>query len=300
MYIFVVFIMKIKYLLRGFFIFLTLWCNHCFSQSYGLGFYSHEVVQDQRTGLDLSPGKTLCFDNGFELSFDLSFLPARSDYFGYIVRFVGSNNENIDLIYDKDPHEKNHFRLITGDKFSKIAFNIPQDVLFSSWNTIKFKFDYAKKTLRLSYGGFSSETSLIVNKSECFKILFGANEYQGFKTTDVPPMKIRNVRILEDGAEKFSWLLDDYDGTSAKENSKGKSGSVVKPLWIRKLHYDWELLQSAVVNGAASVAFDAKNEILYVVGADALISYKIKTGRTDQVPYRSGQPEFAARQPVGF
>lgn len=280
--------MKIKYLLWGLSIFFVFWCNSCFSQSYGLGFYSHEVVQDQRTGLDLSPGKTLCFENGFELAFDLTFLPARSDYFGYIVRFVGSNNENIDLIYDKDPHEKNHFRVIVGDKFSRIAFNISESPLYSSWNAIKFKFDYDRKTLRVSYGNFSSETSLMVKRNDCFKILFGANEYQGFKTTDVPPMKIRNVRIAEDGIEKFSWLLDDYNGTVAKENKHGRNGAVVKPLWIKKLHYDWELLHADVVNGAASVAFDAKNEVVHVVAADSLFSYEVRSGRIDRLPYLSG------------
>ncbi|ACU05563.1 Kelch repeat protein [Pedobacter heparinus DSM 2366] len=282
-------IMKIKYLLWGLSVFFIFWCNASFSQSYGLAFYSHEVVQDQRTGLDLSPGKTLCFDNDFELSFDLTFLPARKDYFGYIVRFVDSNNENIDLIYDKDPHEKNHFRLIMGDRFSKIAFNIPQNVLFSSWNTIKFKFDYARKILRVSYGSFSSETSLMVKKNDCFKILFGANEYQGFKTTDVPPMKIRNIHIAEDGTEKFSWQLDEYDGIVAREMLHGKNGAVVKPRWIKKLHYEWELLQSAVVDGAASVAFDAKNEIVHVVAADSLLSYEVRSGRVDHIAYLSGK-----------
>lgn len=280
--------MKAKYLLSILSVFFILCYTKSFSQPYGLGFYSHEVVQDQRTGLDLSPGKTLCFGSSFEIAFDLSFRPSKDDYFGYILRFVGNNNKNIDLIYDKDPKEKNHFKLIIGDKFSKIAFNIPSDVLFSSWNTIKFKFDYDKRLLHLSYGKFSSQTSLEIKEGDCFKILFGANEYMGFKTTDVPPMKIKNVKISESGELKYAWPLDGYEGTNATELVGHKEASVVNPLWIKKLHHEWQLLQTLSLKGAASVAFDVKNEVLNVVGVDSLLKYDVKSGKLAGVNYLSG------------
>lgn len=278
--------MKAKYLFPT----LLLLCYgiKSFSQSYGLGFYSHEVVQDQRTGLDLSPGKTLCFNSSFEIAFDLSFMPARDDYFGYILRFVDNNNENIDLIYDKDPREKNHFKLIIGDKFSKIAFNIPPERLFSSWNTIKFKFDYERQLLHLSYRQYTLQTNLKLKKGDCFKVLFGANEYLGFKTTDVPPMKIRSVKVLEAGELKYNWSLDEYRGALVKEQVDGKDAAVVNPLWIKKQHHEWQLLQTLTVKGAASVAFDAKREILDIIGIDSLYRYAIKSGKLTSINYLSG------------
>ncbi|TCC99589.1 galactose oxidase [Pedobacter hiemivivus] len=280
--------MKAKYLFSILSVFFTLCCNKGFSQSYGLGFYSHEVVQDQRTGLDLSPGKTLCFNSSFEIAFDFSFMPAKADYFGYILRFVDNNNENIDLIYDKNSKQKNHFRLIIGDKFSKIAFNIPRDVLFSSWNTIKFKFDYEHQLLHLTCGQFSSQTSLALKKGDCFKILFGANEYLGFKTTDVPPMKIKNVKISEGGDVKYAWPLNEYQGIMVREEMGNKDASVVNPLWIKKLHHEWQLLQTLSIKGAASVAFDAKKEVLNIIGIDSLYKYDIKSGKLDPINYSSG------------
>ncbi|MNJ95607.1 hypothetical protein D3C87_133200 [compost metagenome] len=280
--------MKTKYLLLTLSVFFVFCYNKSFSQSYGLGFYSHEVVQDQRTGLDLSPGKTLCFNSSFELAFDLSFMPDRDDYFGYILRFVDNNNENIDLIYDKDPNEKNHFKLIIGDKFSKIAFNIPSNVLFNSWNRIKFKFDYEKQVLSLVYGDFSTQTSLALKQGDCFKILFGANEYLGFKTTDVPPMKIKNVKISEEGEVKYTWKLDEYEGLIASEEVSNKAAAVVNPLWIKKLHHEWQLLKTLSIKGAVSVAFDAQNEVLDIVGLDSLFKYHVKSGKLVPVSYSSG------------
>jgi two-component SAPR family response regulator len=268
---------------------LLISCSNAFSQSYGLGFYSHEVVQDQRTGLDLSPDKTLCFDHGFEVVFDLSFISGRNDYFGYIARFVGSNNQNIDFIYDKKLEEKTHFKVIIGDRFSNIAFNISKDSLFNKWNTIKFKFDYDKKLLQVSSGKFKASTHLNLKERGCYKILFGTNEYLSFKTNDVPPMKIRNIGIYQKGVKKYFWPLDEYQGSSAREQVDGQTGSLINPLWIKKMHYDWQLVKSGSINGQLSVAFDTRNETLYLVAPDSLLSYRVKDDKFDTVVYASGK-----------
>lgn len=259
------------------------------AQSYGLGFYSHEVVQDQRTGLDLSPGKTLCFEDDFELEFDLAFIEGRSDYFGYIARIVNSRNENIDFIYDKKLEEKTHFKVIVGDRFSNIAFNIPKEVLFKNWNKVKFKFDHHKNLLLISCGGYTGQSPLTMKGKGCYKILFGANEYQGFKTKDVPPMKIRDIRIYENGIKKYDWPLDEYKGLSVPEKTGDHVASVSNPVWIKRAHYDWQLVKSGIISGQSSVAFDAKKEVLYVVGPDALVSYDVKQDKFDTILYKSGR-----------
>src|SRR5690606_26278208 len=91
---------------------------------YGLAFASHDVVLDQRTGIDLSEGKSLCFRDEVELSFDLSFLRNHEDYFGYVVRVIINDQTNIDLLYDRQDSIEHHFRIVLGEQFSSIAFNI--------------------------------------------------------------------------------------------------------------------------------------------------------------------------------
>ena len=259
--------------------------NYGYGQSYGLGFYSHEVVQDQRTGLDLSPNTTLCFKEDFEVSFDMTFLPDREDYFGYILRFVQGDEQNIDLIYDLN--EKKHFRIIVGDKFSKVSFNIPPEKLYSTWNKIKIKFDYQHNLLTLSSGTYTYSTQFSIDKGNCFKILFGANEYKGFKTADIPPMKIRNIQILENGKQKFFWPLNEYNGNVAKEQVSGSPASVIKPLWIIKMHHEWQLLKSKVVKGPASVTFDDDKEMVHVIASDSLQSYSVRANKFSAVAYKN-------------
>lgn len=268
---------------------LILPLHRSYAQSYGLGFYSHEVVQDQRTGLDLSPGETLCFRNNFEIAFDLALFTSHRDYYGYVLRLVADNNENIDLIYDKNAKENSRFKVVIGGQFSNIAFDIPESAIFSKWNALKLGFDYERKLLKITSGGRTYQTAMKLKKNSCFKILFGANEYLDYKTTDVPPMKIRNVSITEAGAKKYFWPLNEYEGSVANEEMAGRNGLALKPLWIKKLHYDWQPLLSTVVDGPASVAFDAKKEILNIIADDSLISYQVKNARSVTREYASGK-----------
>lgn len=280
--------MKARSPLVIFFCLFVLYARQGCAQSYGLGFYSHEVVQDERTGLDLSPGETLCFNRNFEISFDLTLFPSRKDYFGYVLRLVAGDRENIDLIYDRNAPEGKRFMLVTGEKFSGISFDIPPGTIFSKWNTLKLGFDFDKRLLRISNGKAVYQATVDLKKNSCFKVLFGANEYLGFKTTDVPPMKIRNVRIAEEGIEKYSWPLDEYEGQVAREKVAGKNALAGKPLWIKKLHYEWQPVLSRTVKGPASVAFDAKKELLYVVSDDSLVSYDVKRSWQTSTGYASG------------
>lgn len=258
-------------------------------QSYGLGFYSHEVVQDQRTGLDLSPEGTLCFEKDFELSFDLTLFRGRKDYFGYVLRLIDGSGENIDLIYDRNAAAGKHFSVVIGEHFSDILFDIPEKDLFEKWNKLRLSFDIGKMVLRLESRGRVYQTRLEMKKNPCMKILFGANEYLGFKTTDVPPMKLRNITVREGGNARYFWKLSEDAGNTAHEELSGNDGAALKPLWIKKLHYQWQPLLDSRVSGAATVAFDAQKELLYIVSDDSLIVCNIKGGRQRHIPYTTGK-----------
>ncbi len=257
------------------------------AQSYGLGFFSHETVLDKRTGLDLSPGKTLCFKSDFELSFDFAFLPDRENYFGYIVRLIDNDRQNIDLLYDRRTDDE-HFKLIIGDKISNIFFNLDEKKLLNGWTRFVIKFDVARQQLTFSVGKSSFRQKIRLQQNNCLKVLFGANDYLDFKTNDTPPMRLRNISIAEAGKPLYNWTLEQSDGDTALDNIKGSVAQVVNPLWIKKLHCNWQLVQTIKVKGTASVAFSRKDETVYLVSADSLITYKVPSGKRRAVKYLSG------------
>ncbi len=246
-------------------------------QSYGLGFFGHEVVQDKRSGLDLSPGKNLCLKKNFEISFDLAFISGHSDYFGYIVRMIDEGNRNIDILYDRRSTDGMHFKVVIGETFSNIAFNIDQETLFNKWTRFRLIIYSERKQLDLYAGNKKYSASLKAVPGRCYKILFGANDFNDFKTTDVPAMKIRDVRIFDSGKLSYFWKLNEDKGNVVAESIKGADAAVINPLWIKRLHYSWQLSRSFNIGGVASAAFNPESEEVYIVGNDSLVSYSAES-----------------------
>lgn len=264
-------------------LFLTFACiffnTQSFGQKYGLGFSSHEVFQDKRTSLDLTPDKPLCFNDNFDISFELSLFPNQITYFGYILRIIEDDKRNIDLVYNAQ-NPKNHINIIIGEKLSKANFEIEQNKLFNQWNKFKIKFDFDNDRL-VFYNGHTvfTESGLHLKKNACYKILFGTNNYKEFQTTDVPPMKLRDIRISQNGALKYNWPLDEESGTVAHEVVAQKDAIVINPVWISAMHENWQKVKAITVNGIASVAFNTQKETMYIVASDTVYSYSVNNSQ---------------------
>lgn len=259
------------------------------AQSYGLGFYSHEVVQDKRTMLDLDLNNVPDKDD-LDLSFDFSFFANHAVYFGYIFRLVSDDKQNIDLIYDNQANIR-HFKIIIGDQISNIAFNIDDNLLYGKWNKLRLLIDYKNDKLTVFSGKESfSQSGLHLQRARNYKLLFGANAYRRYQTTDLPPMKLRDVRIAQEGVLLANWPLNEWQGTVAHETVNQNDGTIINPLWIKAHHRNWELEKEFTVPGDASVAFDPAGEAVYIISQDSLSTFSInKTPQLKSVAYRSGR-----------
>ena len=255
---------------------------------YGLAFASHEVVLDQRTGIDLSEGTSLCFRNEVELSFDLSFLRNHVDYFGYVVRIIINDQTNIDLLYDRQDSIEHHFRIVLGEQFSSIAFNIDSVQLFHEWNRIRIKVNPSAGKLTVSCADKVFSESIDLPRRNCLKVLFGDNNYREFKTNDVPPMKIRDVRLIEGGKLVHHWPFDEETGNRIADAVKGTTAVISNPHWIKRRHYEWELLNEVRIGGQASTAFDPRTERIFVVGRDSLVQFHVPSGQRQNFKYAEG------------
>lgn len=276
------------YLLYTLFFFASFASSKAWGQSYGLGFYGQEVVQDQRTGLELGYENPLCVKERFKLSFEFSFLPNRADYFGYLVRIIDSDGNNIDLIYDRHDETNKHFRLIKGDTLSSITFNLDTSQLYGPWTTLTFALSADGKQLHFSDEKNQFTEPVSMNGSGCFRLFFGRNNFETFKTTDVPAMKIRNIKLFDGEKLAYHWPLDQSAGLRVSETAQKLSGRVTNPMWLKKKYMEWELLHTHSIRGEASVAFDPVDEQVYIVGADTLLRYSVPTREATLVGYLSG------------
>jgi DNA-binding SARP family transcriptional activator len=260
-----------------------------FGQPYGLAFASNEASQDERTSLDLSPGKTLCFEGNFELSFDISFIPGQREYFGYIVRIIDDQKRNIDVLsYNSNPPNK-YSTIVIGDRSTRVPLDLKKVNIFEKWNKLSIMLNFDKQTITYSLSGTTYSQPLKIDRNSCYKILFGANNMADFGTTDVTPMKIRNVQIREGNAVTRRWQLNEGEGNVAREDIQRKDGAVQHALWIKKTHQKWKLLKEFKKEGPISIAFDSKNELLHFVCLDSLLTFSPSTKRMEGVKYKSGR-----------
>jgi len=267
-----------------------------FAQSYGLIFSSHEVVQEKRTSIDLSPDDSLCFTNSFNLSFDINFLPHHAIYFGYIFRIIavgpGGNEQNIDLLYNQ---KVSNFKVIVGDNFSGISFTVDSVKLYRDWNNFSLAYDLQQHQIRFSVNGHAVGSSPVPATGNCFKILWGADDYGKFRTRDIPPMELKDIRIADDGTPKYDWPLDETAGEAAMDKLSHRTARIKNPVWLKPRYQQWDLIGSFTVNGYAGVAYNPKQDKLFVAGSDSIAGYELtKDGyTTDWLPihhtdYRMG------------
>jgi hypothetical protein len=243
-----------------------------YSQSYGLTFNSHENVLEKRTSLDVSPDDSICFTKNFDLGFDINYLPNHKTYFGYILRIISNEDHNIDLIY----HQKSHtFRVINGETFSNVSFSIDSPRLYREWNRINLIFSLENQTIQFEVNGKLVGTCNTPLNFRCFKFLWGANDYLKYKTRDIPPMQIKDIKISENGSLKYFWPLNEVSGDTEYDRVGKQVARVKNPTWLKPKYQKWELSNSFTINGYGAVAFDPKTDKIFITGSDSLAVFPI-------------------------
>jgi two-component SAPR family response regulator len=246
---------------------LILCSAELFSQSYGLQFSSHEVIPEKRTSLNLTPSEPICLKGSLEIAFDFKFFPNQNGYFGYIIRLITTNNQNIDIVYNRISKKLN---FVVGDILSDNLI-IDTAKLFGEWNHCVIQFDTKlQEVLFYINKQFICKSKLNINSTTYCKVYFGASNLEHFKIIDVPPMQVKDVSIKVDNIKKHFYPLSEIDGNSAVDLIENKVALVNNPIWIKPRHQKWHQVNTIVISGTPSVAFDKKTESLYIVSKDSL------------------------------
>jgi DNA-binding SARP family transcriptional activator len=260
------------------------------SQNYGLGFYSHNVSKDLRTELDLNPGKYYKVENEFELAFSLIIRSGEANFYGYVCRIISANNVNVDLIFNYDNSDTNYFRITSGQN---LILNLSNNFhkVSSGWVEYILKFNLASHEVTfITPDTAITGSGLEFNKKEDIKILFGASDFGQFKTTDTPPMNLRDVKFSQRGMLKHHWPLDEVTGNSAGDLSGGRPALTRNPNWIKLTNYNWENIYETELDGISQVAFDPENENVLITGGSRVISFNI--GSEKSVFYQPKNRDF--------
>lgn len=254
------------------------------AQTYGLRFASHNVLKENRTSLDLNHDNYFSFDSNFELSF--SFLLNEHDnmYFGYIVRIIDNNGRNVDLIFNYQSRAQNSFEIVYKNEVTTQPLKSDFAKLCQEWSNFKLQFDLENNQLTF----FSPDTMVVINDIQMsgrVKILFGASDYSHFKTTDVPPMSIKDIQISTKEKVLYEWLLNETSGEIAHEKNSKRNAQVINPEWLSPAYQNWVNPVNFTIEGNAEITYNQTDELVYIIGDDKLMIYNIRENLLDSVAF---------------
>lgn len=247
-------------------------------QYYGLYFNSNDSRMDQRTGLDLSDKDYLSFRKDFEISFDIMLRSAKKAGFGYILRIVGSEGNNIDIIYDQITTKNDRLIVTCGQKLSTIAVNIDKLSIVDQWETLTLKVDLNNDILVFAYDDSSYiEKEIGFMGEKKFKFLFGANDFSFFETTNVPPMNIRDIMISSRNRLSYHWTLQENSGEYARDEIKSRRSAVKNPIWLNMKHMQWELEKKIACLGRAELLLSKQKDSVFILSESEFVHFDLNS-----------------------
>jgi two-component SAPR family response regulator len=257
------------------------------SQSYGLEFRGIDVSLDRRTELNLTPDKFFKFRNEFEISFDYKAIRitpnSNTGLFGYIFRIINNEDENIDLLSTPTPQ----LNLVLGKTNQIVPITFTEETI-GKWINLRIKFFLSEDKLIF----YTPDTSYVqenagIKKDDLFKILFGGNDYKHFKSSDVPTMAVRDIKIYENGKIKYYWPLDEKEGTNAADRIKGEKALAVNPSWLVLTHQNWQKVFEDEIKGVVSITSDNENGDIFMVGEDQITVFSTQNDKFYRINYRN-------------
>ncbi len=267
--------LKYQFLVIFIGILLTISNELVLSQISGLGFYSYGKSKDLRTGLNLTPDKPFLIKDNFELSFSFILRADEKHYFGYVFRLI-TENGNIDLIYNFNGINNAFFTLVQDQKLL-IKLKTDFNDLCSNWKDFRFILNTGNSEITFVLPDSSiTVNGLALRKGDKARLSFGICNYEKFRTTDVPAMNVKDIRISENKKVIHHWPLDELTGNTAKDTEGNNTASAVQPMWLKSEHYNWRELYTLEAEGNLQLAFDPDNEDLIIAGPDEIIKFSVR------------------------
>jgi DNA-binding SARP family transcriptional activator len=257
----------------------------------GLYFASHEVHQDQRTSLHLSPVKPFKFPDGFALEFDINFRQG-DGYYGYIFRIIGDRDANIDLVSNLSTSTSDIWLVYKEEILFTVSRDEFPDVDYDRWIGIKIELDVRAARIVLSINGKKQVIPVEeLRMQEWFDIFFGTCRLNDFYNTDVCPMSIKDIRIYTPGDQLYRrWELRKHSNDKVYDDVAYAEATAENPVWLINKYTDWRKLADLRIDNLHGITPDSVNEKIFFVSDKAVYSLTLESLRMDTIAYRRGAP----------
>lgn len=256
----------------------------------GLYFSSHEVIQDKRTSLNLTPQGNLKLSDHFSLEFEANFRE-RDGFYGYIFRMLGNNAINIDLVSNLASTTSNFWLVYKEQTLLSFKWEQLPGAGYDQWMKIRFDLDIPNSRVTLSINDVQQESTIPESiGTRLFDLFFGALHHPDFVSVDVCPMSLKNVKIFKDGKLIRYWKLSEHSNDKVYDETRNAEAWVSNPIWIIDQHVKWKKVKELQVDGLIGSTHDARNGRIFFLNDKAIYCVHIDSFAVDTIPYLEGKP----------
>jgi two-component SAPR family response regulator len=247
---------------------------------YGLAFNSFEVIQEKRTGLNLTPDKALFLPKGFILSFDICFQSGYQRDFGYVFRIISGEDESQQHIDFVLSITELTVSCSSGEIVARCNF---EDIHLGYDEFMPFEIDMDIRHSRLNVlikdRKFSADVSSLKKFAHTY-IVFGKSDFQHLQVSDVPKMIVKDIRIKNPGGRTlYSWPLSQHTSSGVCDEIKGKYASAENPQWLLDKYVFWNKRVSFVMHCNPQVTYNTDMGCIAVTDREYFVTYCPETHR---------------------
>lgn len=261
--------------------------------TYGLEFASHEVTKDLRTSLNLNPESAFQTSGDFEVSFRLSMKRLFNTY-GYVVRIIANDSLNFDFVSSPETEDFHDFNFIIDNKKSDAWFDYGDiGIQPLQWATVNISFDTKKDLVTVAWNDKTKTQPFPVSQIRQFRVFFGSHDFGKFKTPDVPPMVIKDIRIsMDEGNNQLAWDLRNHRVNEVFDNTLKHLALAKNPTWLIDRHIAWSHRTTFKVGKYPSIAFDAATGVMYTSDIRGMTTLNIQTGALEKTTTAKGNVAY--------
>lgn len=258
----------------------------------GLLFKSREVVQDQRTSLNLTPIKPIFFDEGFTLEFEANFRK-NDGYYGNIVKILGNKTCNIDLICSVEgginTATPSFLLVVNSSIVHTFKWTEIPNIAEKKWTTFQLDWRPSQNKLSLSINGNKKTKSINgISDLSSYEIVFGKSNLKNFNTTDVCPMSIKHVKIFDNKTLAYNWILGKHLKNNNVYDEVNKTiATATNPTWLLDQHMKWSATKTIQFDHLLGSTYDDTQSKIYFIDTKAIYTYNLKNQKLDTTFYKN-------------
>ena len=241
----------------------------------GIQFQSYETSKDNRTGLEITYENELTDIEILEIKFQLQYWNTQQG-FGHILRLIGNKDINIDLVssaYSGD--STNNILVVIGEHSTSLSFSEDElNTSFQKWMSVNLTLDYRRDSILLSINNQVKGDRLDHEQSD-FQLVFGKSNIQGIRTSDVPPIMVKDINVSVNGNDLWYWPLDKHRDGFSFDNLKNNPLYAQNPIWMVNRHVEWQKLDSIYIPTRPQITYDQDENKIYLLSFNQLTIYNL-------------------------